>query len=82
MTAARRLPGNALFHLVMIKPSHCDDDGYPVQWIRSAIPSNTLACMNALAKTRSDDACSGRILIFDCTPMNWTRSTYTIHQRW
>jgi hypothetical protein len=50
MTAARRLPGNALFHLVMIKPSHCDDDGYPVQWIRSAIPSNTLARMNALAE--------------------------------
>ena len=50
MTAARRLPGKTVFHLVMIKPSHCDDDGYPVQWIRSAIPSNTLACINALAE--------------------------------
>ena len=47
---ARGLPGNADFHLVMIKPSHYDDDGYPIQWIRSAIPSNTLACMNALAE--------------------------------
>ncbi|HET7806829.1 MAG TPA: radical SAM protein [Pseudolabrys sp.] len=34
----------------MIKPSHYDDDGYPIQWIRSAIPSNTLACLNALAE--------------------------------
>jgi hypothetical protein len=38
-----------LFHFVMIKPTHYDDDGYPIQWLRSAIPSNTLACLNALA---------------------------------
>ena len=39
-----------LFHLVMIKPSHYDDNGYPIQWVRSAIPSNTLACLNGLAE--------------------------------
>ena len=39
----------ALFHFAMIKPSHYDD-GYPIQWLRSAIPSNTLACLNALAE--------------------------------
>ena len=39
-----------LMHFVMIKPSHYDDDGYPIQWVRSAIPSNTLACLNALAE--------------------------------
>jgi hypothetical protein len=35
---------------VMIKPTHYDDDGYPIQWFRSAIPSNTLACLNGLAE--------------------------------
>jgi hypothetical protein len=40
----------AIFHFVMIKPTHYDDDGYPIQWLRSAIPSNTLACLNALAE--------------------------------
>src|SRR6201995_2984178 len=40
----------ALFHLVLIKPTHYDDDGYPIQWVRSAIPSNTLACLNGLAE--------------------------------
>jgi hypothetical protein len=40
----------ARFHFVMIKPTHYDDDGYPIQWLRSAIPSNTLACLNALAE--------------------------------
>src|ERR1700726_2615481 len=39
-----------LFHFVMIKPTHYDDDGYPIQWFRSALPSNTLACLNALAE--------------------------------
>jgi hypothetical protein len=40
----------AVFHFVMIKPTHYDDDGYPIQWVRSAIPSNTLACLNGLAE--------------------------------
>ena len=39
-----------LFHFVMVKPTHYDDDGYPMQWFRSAIPSNTLACLNGLAE--------------------------------
>ena len=37
------------FSVVLIKPSHYDDDGYLIQWFRSAIPSNTLAVMNGLA---------------------------------
>ena len=49
---------NASFHFVMIKPTHYDDDGYPIQWLRSAIPSNTLACLNGLA----EDARRRRVL--------------------
>src|SRR5450755_2958062 len=37
------------FRLVLLKPSHYDDDGYVIQWVRSAIPSNTLACLYGLA---------------------------------
>ena len=43
------LAGQQAFHVVLIKPAHYDDDGYPIQWFRSAIPSNTLACLNGLA---------------------------------
>jgi hypothetical protein len=51
MTPASTAGGNAnVFHFVMVKPSHYDDDGYPIQWVRSAIPSNTLACLNGLAE--------------------------------
>ena len=37
------------FSLTLLKPSHYDDDGYVIQWFRSAIPSNTLAVLNGLA---------------------------------
>ncbi|SEF02138.1 Radical SAM superfamily enzyme YgiQ, UPF0313 family [Rhizobiales bacterium GAS188] len=50
MARPEAAPAGELFHFVMIKPSHYDDDGYPIQWVRSAIPSNTLACLNGLTE--------------------------------
>lgn len=38
------------FCLVLIKPSHYDDDGYVLQWLRSPISSNSLAALYGLAK--------------------------------
>ena len=35
------------FRLVLIKPSHYDDN-YIIQWLRSSIPSNTLAALYGL----------------------------------
>jgi Radical SAM superfamily len=37
------------FRLVLIKPSHYDDDGYVIQWLRSSMPSNSLAAVYGLA---------------------------------
>ncbi|TFI58639.1 radical SAM protein [Sphingomonas parva] len=34
----------------MIKPSHYDDDGYPIVWWRTLIPSNSLAAVNGIAR--------------------------------
>jgi hypothetical protein len=34
---------------VLIKPSHYDDDGYVIQWLRSLVPSNSLAVLHGLA---------------------------------
>ena len=48
--ALKLAAGSRRFRLVLIKPSHYDDDGYVIQWYRSAIPSNTLAVLNGLAK--------------------------------
>ena len=37
------------FQLVLIKPSHYDDDGYVIRWWRALIPSNTLAAIYGIA---------------------------------
>jgi len=38
------------FDFIMIKPSHYDDDGYPIVWWRTLIPSNSLAAVNGIAQ--------------------------------
>jgi radical SAM superfamily enzyme YgiQ (UPF0313 family) len=42
-------PGREPFFVEIIKPSHYDDDGYVIQWVKAFIPSNSLACLYALA---------------------------------
>jgi hypothetical protein len=37
------------FRLVLIKPSHYDDDGYVIRWWRAMIPSNSLAAIYGIA---------------------------------
>ncbi|MBL6936745.1 MAG: radical SAM protein [Alphaproteobacteria bacterium] len=46
------------FCLVLVKPSHYDDDGYVIQWALSAIPSNSLAALYGLAR----DCAARRVL--------------------
>jgi hypothetical protein len=50
VSARQSRQARELFHLVLIKPSHYDDAGYPIQWVKAAIPSNTLASLYALAE--------------------------------
>lgn len=60
MNTPNRPPGQngRRFCLVLIKPSHYDDAGYVIQWLRSPIPSNSLASLYGLAK----DCAERRIL--------------------
>ena len=46
---AEKMPPTKRFRLILIKPSHYDDEGYVIQWFRSAIPANSLACLYGLA---------------------------------
>lgn len=43
------MPAGRRFQLVLIKPSHYDDDGYVIRWWRALIPSNSLAAVYAIA---------------------------------
>src|SRR5437764_5239431 len=48
----RRAPptprGDRRFRVILIKPSHYDDDGYVIRWWRSMMPSNSLASVYGL----------------------------------
>ncbi len=48
-----------VFRLYLIKPSHYDDDGYVIQWLRSNIPSNSLAAVNGIAGVCADERVLG-----------------------
>src|SRR5215510_1520069 len=37
-------------HIVLLKPSKYDDDGYVLRHWRGVLPSNTLACLYALTE--------------------------------
>src|SRR5436190_2317983 len=38
------------FCLILVRPSHYDEEGYVIQWFRSTIPSNSLAAVFGLAR--------------------------------
>src|SRR5262245_33158207 len=62
------------FQLVLIKPSHYDDDGYVVQWWRSSIPSNSLACVYTLARDAADRKVLGPEVDTDITAFDETNT--------
>src|SRR5262245_14003701 len=47
---APEVQATSKFFVEIIKPSHYDDDGYVIQWVRAFIPSNSLACLYALVQ--------------------------------
>ena len=43
------MPAKRCFQLVLIKPSHYDDEGCVIRWWRAMIPSNSLAAIYGIA---------------------------------
>jgi Radical SAM superfamily len=62
------------FQLILIKPSHYDDDGYVVQWLRSSIPSNSLAVMYTLAADAAERQVLGPDIAIDITAVDETNT--------
>jgi radical SAM superfamily enzyme YgiQ (UPF0313 family) len=58
------------FCLMLIKPSHYDDDGYVITWWRSPIPSNSLATLYGLARDCAARQVLGPDVDFDIEPMD------------
>ncbi|MBV9909598.1 MAG: radical SAM protein [Hyphomicrobiales bacterium] len=51
--------GQRTFRIVLIKPSHYDDDGYVIQWRLSTIPSNSLASVYGLLAACAEEKALG-----------------------
>src|SRR5262245_50915335 len=49
------------FCLMLVKPTHYCDDGYPITWFRNAVPSNSLACVHGIARDLCDRGVLGDI---------------------
>src|SRR3982074_2031464 len=62
------------FCLVLVKPSHYDDDGYVIQWFRSAIPSNSLAALYGLAQDSAARRVLGEDVAIDIDPFDETNT--------
>ncbi|MFQ5329049.1 MAG: B12-binding domain-containing radical SAM protein [Thermodesulfobacteriota bacterium] len=63
-----------IFNLLLIKPSHYDDDGYVIQWLRSGIPSNTLAVLYGLASDSAERRVLGEDVEIRITAMDETNT--------
>jgi hypothetical protein len=62
------------FQLILIKPSHYDDDGYVIQWFRSIMPSNSLAALYGLAVDAAERQVLGPDVAIDVTPIDETNT--------
>ena len=62
------------FCLVLVKPSHYDDDGYVIQWWRSTIPSNSLAALYGLARDCAERRVLGDDVEIEIHPFDETNT--------
>src|SRR5271154_3238628 len=68
----QRMPNS--LRVVLIKPSHYDNDGYVIQWFRSAMPSNTLAVLYGLALDCRERRVLGDSVDIDITAIDETNT--------
>src|SRR5438132_187881 len=62
------------FRVVLIKPSHYDDDGYIIRWYRSPMPANSLASIYALVTDCADREVLGPDVRIDVAAIDETNT--------
>ena len=62
------------FLLFLIKCSHYDDEGYVIQWWKSALPSNSLACLFGIARKCMEDHVLGEDVDIEIFPIDETNT--------
>ncbi len=66
------------FQLVLIKPSHYDDDGYVIRWWRAMIPSNSLATVYGIVCDCADRRVLGADVKIDITVIDETNTRVNV----
>ena len=72
------MSGKKVFRIFLIKPSHYDRDGYVIQWLRSSIPSNSLATIYGLAKECAEARILGPDVEIEITAYDETNTVIPI----
>ena len=67
-----------IFKIVLIKPSHYDDDGYVIQWRRSIVPSNSLACLYGVMKACAENKVLGNDVNFEIESCDETNTVVDV----
>ena len=62
------------FLLFLIKPLHYDDEGYVIQWMKSALPSNSLACLFGIAQKSMETRALGDDVDIEIFPIDETNT--------
>ncbi|HXW24493.1 MAG TPA: radical SAM protein, partial [Xanthobacteraceae bacterium] len=66
------------FRVVLVKPSHYDDDGYVIRWYRSPMPANSLASVYGLVADCGERRVLGPDVAIDVTAIDETNSRLRI----
>ena len=62
------------FQLILIKPSHYDDDGYVIRWWRAMIPSNSLAAVYGIGADSAERQVLGPDIAIDIAVIDETNT--------
>src|SRR5215831_14664152 len=66
------------FDILLIKPSHYDEQGYVIRWLRSTMPSNSLAVLNGLSLGAAERQVLGTGIEISVRAMDETNSRVRI----
>jgi hypothetical protein len=62
------------FDFILIKPSHYGDDGYPIVWWKTMIPSNSLAALYGIARDSAERQVLGADVRLNLVPIDETNT--------
>jgi radical SAM superfamily enzyme YgiQ (UPF0313 family) len=73
-------PARRRFRVLLVKPSHYDDDGYVIRWFRSPMPANSLASVYGLVAEAAERKVLGPDIDVDIITIDETNTRIRVDQ--